>query len=99
MLSLGFLRANARLIGFGFALCFLSSGGQTFFISLFGGEIRAEFGLSNGEFGTVYMAGTLASAATIVWLGRVVDHWSIERTTTLTLLGLAAIATFMGGTP
>lgn len=98
MFSFGFLRANARLLGFGFALCFLSSGGQTFFISLFGGEIRAEFGLSHGEFGTVYMAGTLASAATIIWLGRVVDHWSIERTTTLTLLGLASIAAFMGFT-
>lgn len=98
MFSLGFLRANAKLIGFGFALCFLSSGGQTFFISLFGGEIRAEFGLSHGGFGTVYMAGTMASAATIIWLGRLVDHWSVERTAVLTLIGLAGVAAFMGFT-
>ena len=52
MFSLSFLRANANLIGFGFALCFISSVGQTYFISLFGGEIRAEFGLSHGGFGT-----------------------------------------------
>ena len=53
MFSFTFLRANANLIGFGFALCFVSSVGQTYFISLFGGEIRGEFGLSHGEFGTV----------------------------------------------
>jgi MFS family permease len=96
MFSLSFLRANANLIGFGFALCFISSVGQTYFISLFGGEIRAEFGLSHGGFGTVYMAGTLASAATIIWLGRIVDHWSVARTAWSTLLSLAAVAGFMG---
>jgi len=96
MLSLNFLRANARLVTFGFALCFLSSVGQTYFISLYGGAIRAEFGLSHGGFGTVYMAGTLASAATLIWLGRVVDHWSVARTTAFTLLGLAGVAAVMG---
>ena len=49
-----FLRSNARLAAFGFAFCLLSSAGQTYFISLFGGELRAEFGLSHGGFGTVY---------------------------------------------
>jgi MFS family permease len=96
MFSFSFLRQNANLIGFGFALCFVSSVGQTYFISLFGGEIRREFGLSHGGFGTVYMAGTLASAATIIWLGRIVDHWSVARTAWLTLLSLAAVAGFMG---
>ena len=93
---LSFLRANARLAAFGFALCMLSSAGQTYFISLFGGEVRAEFGLSHGGFGTVYMAGTLASAATLIMLGRVVDVWSAGRTALLTLGGLAAVSAFMG---
>lgn len=96
MFSLGFLRANAKLIGFGFALCFLSSVGQTYFISLFGGEIRQEFGLSNGAFGTVYMAGTLASAATLMLLGRLVDVWPVGRVALLTLGALAAVAVGMG---
>ncbi|MCA8927432.1 MAG: MFS transporter [Alphaproteobacteria bacterium] len=96
MVSLRFLRANARLIGFGFALCFLSSVGQTYFIALFGGEIRAAFGLSHGGFGTVYMAGTLASAATLMLLGRLVDVWPPGRTALLTLGGLAAVAAGMG---
>lgn len=91
-----FLRANTRLAAFGFGLCLLSSAGQTYFISLFGGELRAEFGLSHGGFGTVYMAGTLASAATLILLGRLIDVWSAGRTALLTLSGLAAVAAFMG---
>ena len=96
MFSLSSLRGNARLVGFGFALCFLSSVGQTYFISLYGGEIREEFGLSHGGFGTVYMAGTIASAATLIWLGRAVDRFSPRTTTLATLSGLALVALFMG---
>ena len=44
MLPLTFLRAHGRLIGFGFFMYFCSSVGQTFFISLFGGELREAFG-------------------------------------------------------
>jgi len=54
-------------------LCFFSSFGQTFFISLSGGYIRSEFGLSNGEFGTLFMATTLVSAICITQLGKIVD--------------------------
>ena len=96
MFSLTFLRANARLIGFGFALCFFSSAGQTYFIAVFGGELRQAFSLSHGEFGTVYMAGTLGSAFTLIWLGRLVDHWSVARTAWTTLVALAAVCIFTG---
>lgn len=98
MFSLAFLRANANLVGFGFALCFLASAGQTYFISTFGGEIRGEFGLSHGDFGAVYAVGTLGSAATLMWLGRIVDTMSVAKTVILTLLVLAAISAFMGFT-
>ncbi len=98
MFSLAFLRSNAKLIGFGFVLYFLASAGQTYFISIFGGEIRAEFGLSHGDFGTVYAIGTLGSAATLVWLGRIVDTMSVAKTVILTLLVLAAVSAFMGFT-
>ena len=74
MFSLAFLQSNAKLVGFGFALCFLASAGQTYFISTFGGEIRAEFDLSHGDFGMVYAIGTLGSAATLMWLGRIVGE-------------------------
>lgn len=74
MLPLSFLRLNGRLIAFGMFIAFASSFGQTFFISLFGGEIRAAFGLSHGAFGSIYAAGTLASAATLVWAGLLIDR-------------------------
>ena len=98
MFSLAFLQSNAKLVGFGFALCFLASAGQTYFISTFGGEIRAEFDLSHGDFGTVYAIGTLGSAATLMWLGRIVDTMSVAKTVILTLLVLAAVSAFMGFT-
>lgn len=68
-----FLLENARWLIGGFMLCFFSSFGQTFFISLSGGHIRAEFGLTNGEFGTLFMTATLFSAICITQLGKIVD--------------------------
>ena len=86
-----FLSKNLRWIAGGFLLCFFSSFGQTFFIALSGGEIRAEYGLSNGEWGALYMLATLASAATLTQFGRIVDHLSIARTTAIVIpmLGFA----------
>ena len=91
MIPLTFLRDNARWITGGFLLCFFSSFGQTFFIALSGGEIRAEYGLSNGEWGSLYMLATLASAATLTQLGRIVDHFPIATVTAIVIpmLGLA----------
>ena len=91
MTTLTFLSDNARWITGGFLLCFFSSFGQTFFIALSGGEIRAEYGLSNGEWGSLYMLATLASAVTLTQLGRIVDHLSIAKVTAIVIpmLGLA----------
>ena len=88
---LSFLRSNARWIGGGFLLTFFSSYGQTFFISLSAGNIREEYGLSHGQFGTLYMAATLASAATLPRLGQIVDRYS-TRTVTLVTVPLLALA-------
>ena len=70
---LTFLRENLRWLSAGFAMLFASSFGQTFFISLSGGEIRRDLALSDGEFGLLYMGVTLASAACLVWLGKLLD--------------------------
>lgn len=70
-----FLRDNAPFLSAGALLTLLSSFGQTFFISVFAGEIRTEFGLSHGEWGTVYSLGTFASAATMVWAGVLTDRY------------------------
>ncbi|MEM6535160.1 MAG: MFS transporter, partial [Pseudomonadota bacterium] len=79
---IAFLKTNARWIAGGFLLTLFSSFGQTFFIGLSGEELRAKFGLSDGQFGGLYMLATLASALTLPWLGRVLDvmpGWKVAR--------------------
>ncbi len=75
MTTLSFLRTNARWLFAGALLTFLSSFGQTFFISIFAGEIRAEYGLSHGEWGGIYTLGTTASAIVMVWAGGLTDRF------------------------
>ncbi|XUY26099.1 MFS transporter [Agrobacterium sp. rho-8.1] len=104
---LSFLRGNSRWLGAGFTVLFASSFGQTFFISLSGGEIRREFGLSDGDFGLLYMGVTLASAISLVWLGKLADRWSFRQIIALAIPALAfgalclayafSIATLIGG--
>jgi sugar phosphate permease len=96
MLSLTFLRAHGRLIAFGAFMCLASSPGQTFFISLSGGEIRTTFGLSHGEFGSIYSTGTLASAVLLVWLGRLIDRIPLAVLSCAVLVVLAMICLLMG---
>ena len=91
----GFIRANARLLGFGMLLCLASSFGQTFFISLFSAEIRAEFGLSDGEFGAVYSMGTLASAFLLLWTGQLIDRVDLRVYIVVVFAGLGLAAVLM----
>ena len=91
---LAFLTTNRRWLTGGVLLTFASSAGQTFFISLFAGDIRSEFELSHGDFGLVYMLATLASAATLIWLGRFADSVSVVRLAAFCIVALAG-ATFL----
>lgn len=86
-----FLRDNLRWLGAGILLTFLSSFGQTFFISLFAGEIRAEFGLSHGDWGGLYAMGTMVSAIVMVWAGGLTDIFRI-RTLAPIVFGILGIA-------
>ena len=63
---LRFLSDNARFLTVGIILMLTSSYGQTFFISIFAGEIRTDYGLSHGEWGGIYSAGTFASAIVMI---------------------------------
>ena len=62
-----FLKQNANWLSTGALLAFLSSFGQTYFISIFAGEIRTDFELSHGAWGGIYTLGTGASAVVMVW--------------------------------
>lgn len=87
---LALLRQNARPLGFSLVFMAVSSFGQTFFVSLFGAEIRREFSLSDGQFGALYAVATVASAVTMVWAGRGVDTTSLRR---FALIVLARLVT------
>ncbi len=95
MLSLSFLRYNARYLAFGFLLNFSSFFGQTPFIALFAGDIRAAFGLSHGDFGSLYLIATIASALSLTIYGRLADRISLGILGMIALAGLALMALSM----
>jgi MFS family permease len=76
-----FLRDNFRWLAGGFLLTYFSTFGQTYFIALSSGHIRAEYGLSHGGFGTLFMVATLGSALTMPYLGQMVDRMSAKAVT------------------
>ena len=85
-----FAVGNRRFLAFGFLMAIASSFGQTFFIGVFGPGLRAEFGLSHGDWGLVFMAGTLASAVVLPWTGRLIDRLDLRVFTAAAFVGLAA---------
>ena len=88
MLSL--LKAEWRLLGFGFLMTFWSAPGQTFLISLFSGEIRADLQLSDGEFASIYSLATLTSAGVMIWSGSLLDRINLK-TFSVTIICLLAV--------
>jgi MFS family permease len=74
---------------------FGSGFGQTYFIALFVGHLKADLALSDGLFGGLYMGGTLASAALLMWAGKFVDRFSIRWFGIGVMTGLALTALAM----
>ena len=91
MSTLSFLRDNARWLSAGALLTFLSSFGQTFFISIFAGEIREGFQLSHGQWGGIYTLGTTVSAIVMVWAGGLTDQFRV-RSLGAVILGMLMLA-------
>lgn len=96
---LAFLRDNAPWLSAGVLLTFLSSFGQTYFISVFAGEIRAGFGLSHGEWGGIYMLGTTVSALVMVWAGGLTDQFRVRRLAPVVLVMMVGACLFMAANP
>ncbi len=94
-----FLRDNATWLAAGFLLTLVSSFGQTFFISLFAGDIRETFGLSNGQWGGIYTLATSASALVMVWTGVLTDRYRVRSLGRYTLIGLALACVAMAAVP
>lgn len=90
MAYLRFLIDNRLFLLAGFLLTFTSSYGQTYFISLFAGEIKQSFGLSDGGWGGVYTIGTTLSAIAMVWAGALTDRFRVRSLSLWVMIGLAA---------
>ena len=88
---------KTHALGFGLLLTFSSSIGQTYFIALFAGALRADLGLSHGAFGGLYTLATLVSALTLVWLGKTADRFDPAMLAALTLVALAGSALVLAG--
>ena len=99
MSYLRFLKKNWRFVGFGFTLSFSASFGQTFYIALSGASIRSEFGLSHGGFGSWFALATIASAVTIIWLGRVIDRVDLRWYTLAVCVGLVLSMLMIASAP
>jgi MFS family permease len=90
-----FLRDNGAWLGAGVVLTFLSSFGQTFFISVFSGEVRTAYGLSHGAWGGLYSLGTTVSAVVMIWAGGLTDIFRVRVLGPAVLGGLALAAMAM----
>ncbi len=88
-----FLRVNWRWLAAGAFLTGGSGFGQTYFISLFAGEIRGEFGLSHGQWGLIYTAGTMISAVLMLWAGQLADRFTVTQISSVIMV-LFALACF-----
>ena len=92
---LQFINCNRRFLFFGFIAGFGSSFGQTFFIGVFGPHLQQEFSLSHTAWSSIYLAGTLASAAILPWSGKLIDRVNLRRYSTVAAcLGIAACLYF-----
>ncbi|GAA0782871.1 MFS transporter [Roseibium denhamense] len=98
MTYLGFLRDNARWLSASYLLAVFSGFGQTFFIALSAGDIRAEFGLSHGELGLIYMVATLASAFSLSYVGKSLDYFPVRRIAVIVISSLALSCLLMATT-
>lgn len=93
------VRHNARWLAAGFLLSLFSSFGQTFFIGLSGAAFQARFDLSGGEFGLIYMVATLASAATLPWVGKSIDVMRGAKVAAMVMPGLACACLLAAWSP
>jgi MFS family permease len=94
-----FIRLNIAWLLAGFILALNSSFGQTFFISIFAGKIQSYFNLSHGDWGSIYMIGTLASAIVMVWAGTTSDIYRTRSIGVLVLVGLSLSTLLMALNP
>ena len=88
------VRANFKIIIFGFVFTFFSCVGQSFFIGLFNSDIREELNITHGQFGSIYGIATLCSSLTLMWLGKKIDDLKLVNYSYLVVIFLSLAALF-----
>lgn len=91
---LGYLTTNLRWLLGGFVMFFMSSFGQTYFISLSFGDLRDAYSLSHGELGLLNTGLTLASALAVMSFGHWTDAFTVRRVLWI-VLPMMALASFL----
>jgi len=92
-----FMYQHGSHLSFGAILMAMSSFGQTYFVSLYGQDLRQAFGLSDGGLGGLYAAGTVMSAVTLTWAGRLIDYTTTRRFTLAVTLLLVTACLLVSG--
>ena len=83
-----FARQHARALAFGALHAFYSAPGQTFCIGLFVTSFGADFGLDPAAVGALYLGATLASAATLLFVGHWIDHIRLVHFSAAVIVGI-----------
>ena len=84
-----FVRRHARPLAFGALHAFFSAPGQTFVIGLFVASFSQTLGISPAGVGALYLTGTVASAATLVFVGHLIDRVRLVYFSAAVFVGLA----------
>jgi MFS family permease len=92
---LNFLAENRRWLATGILLALGACLGHTWFIALFSGEIRAEYGLTDGQWGLLYTAATVSSAALLFGRGSWADTVPLSRLAPMVAIAFAGAAALM----
>ena len=90
-----FVRRHARPLAFGALHAFYSAPGQTFCIGLFIASIGGSLGLDPATIGALYLAGTMASAGTLMFVGQWIDHVRLVYFSAAVVVGLGLACLIM----
>jgi MFS family permease len=85
---LAFAWRHARPLAFAALHAFYSAPGQTFCIGLFVASFGTDFGLDPAAVGALYLGATLASAATLLFVGHWIDHIRLVHFSAAVIVGL-----------
>lgn len=80
---------DLRLISFGCLVYMFSGVGQSYFFQFIRPDVMADFGMTEDQWGTFYMLGTLASGFAIMLTGRIFDWFDLRVVTIVVIVGAA----------